>query len=233
MRYAVRMPADDLTPYIFGNTRLPFAVQFARWIEESPRFRLFALTNRDKIRKKVRGVPDAEGYRDLQAELATAYFLLLERRFTVEYEKYGVGKQRGPDFTVAYKTHLLFNVEVARLRGAPAGAALEPQKLGYIVCAKLGQLLPGSINILVLDAADTPYGGEDLTSALRLLQDRVEHKDDPFFTRRGFLGYRDFLKQYSRLSGVRLLGPDAAPVFWLYSQARHPVPPDLATILRK
>lgn len=227
------MPADDLTPYIFGNTRLPLAVQFARWLQESPRFRLFALTYRDKIRKKVRGVPDAEGYRDLQAELATAYFLLLERRFTVEYEKYGVGKQRGPDFTVTYKTHLPFNVEVARLRGGPADAAPEPHKLGYILCAKLGQFPPGMINILVLAAEDTPYGGEDLAGALRLLQDRAEHRDDPFFIRRGFLGYRDFLKQYSRLSGVRLLGPDAPPVFRLYPQARHPLPPDLATILRK
>ncbi|HET6314348.1 MAG TPA: hypothetical protein VFH60_10950 [Chloroflexia bacterium] len=66
------MPASDLLPYIFTNTRLPLAVQFARWVQESPRFRAFAETYRDKIRKKVRGITEAEGYRDLQADLATA-----------------------------------------------------------------------------------------------------------------------------------------------------------------
>jgi hypothetical protein len=226
------MPADDLTPYIFGNTRLPLAVQFARWLQESPRFQAFAVTYRDKLRKKVRGVPDAEGYRDLEAELATAYFLLGERRFAVEYEKYGTGKQRGPDFTVTFKTHLFFNVEVTRLRAA-AGDASEPYRLVNTLCGKLGQLPPGIINILVLAAEDTPTGGEDLAGALRLVQDRVEHRDEAFFTRRGFLDRRDFLKQYSRLSAVRLLTSDAAPVLWLHPQARRPLPPDLAAILRK
>src|SRR5215217_2936543 len=97
------MPASDLLPYIFTNTRLPLALQFAQWVQESPRFRVFAETYRDKIRKKVCGITEADGYRDLQAELATAYFLVQERRFVVEYEKYGMGKQRGPDFSVTYK----------------------------------------------------------------------------------------------------------------------------------
>ena len=65
------------------------------------------------------------------------------------------------------------------------------------------------------------------------LQDRVEHKDEDFFIRRSFLGARDFLKQYSRLSAIRLVGPGGAAILWLYPQARHPLPPDLATILRK
>src|SRR5438876_1487074 len=104
------MPAGDFLPYIFGNMRLPLAVQFAYWVQESPRFRAFAETYRDKIRKKVRGISEAEGYGDLLAELATAYFLTLERRFLVEYEKYGVGQQRGPDFSVTYKTHIRFDV---------------------------------------------------------------------------------------------------------------------------
>src|SRR5215210_362300 len=111
------MPASDLIPYIFSNTRLPLAVQFAHWVNSSPRFRQFAETYRDKIRRKVRGITEAEGYADLQAELATAYFLVLERRFMVEYEKYGVGKQRGPDFSITYKTHTRFDVEVTRVRG--------------------------------------------------------------------------------------------------------------------
>jgi hypothetical protein len=238
------MPASDLLPYIFTNTRLPLAVQFARWVEASPRFRTFAETYRDKIRKKVRGITEAEGYRDLQAELATAYFLVLERRFLVEYEKYGVGKQRGPDFSVTYKTHIRFDVEVTRLRGGEGGAAPEPGKLANTLCAKLEQLPPSMINILVLAADDASHGGEastgsgqalasGLQSATTLLQERAERKDDEFFTRRGFLNARDFLRHYNRLSAIRLLTVDEPPLLRLQPQARHPLPPDLATLLRR
>src|SRR6476620_6855206 len=136
------MPATDLLPYIFTDTRLPLAMQFANWVHESPRFRVFAETYRDKIRKKVRRITDAEGYRDLQAELATAYFLVLERRFLVEYEKYGTGKQRGPDFSVTYKTHTRFDVEVTRLRRSLQGAGLEPGKLANTLCVKMVQFPP-------------------------------------------------------------------------------------------
>ncbi len=236
------MPTSDLLPYIFTNTRLPLAVQFAHWIQESPRFRAFAETYRDKIRKKVRGITEAEGYRDLQAELATAYFLVQERRFLVEYEKYGMGKQRGPDFSVTYKTHIRFDVEVTRLRGGQGGTVPEPGKLANTLCAKLAQLPPSMINILVLVsgpelAKETQYSGEDLASglgsAVALLQERAERKDDDFFTRRGFLGARHFLKHYSRLSAIRLVTPDAPPVLRLQPQARHPLPSDLVTLLRR
>lgn len=231
------MTASDLLSYIFSNTRLPLAVEFGRWVQGSPRFRAFAETYRDKIRKKVRGITEAEGYSDLQAELATAYFLVGERRFAVEYEKYGVGKQRGPDFSVTYKTHIRFDVEVARLRGGQVGVAPEVGKLANTLCAKLAQMPPGMMNVLVLAADDAPYGGDDPASGLRravtLLQERAERKDDEFFTRRGFLGTRDFHKHYSRLSAIRLVTPDAPPVLWLQPQARHALPPDLANILRR
>jgi hypothetical protein len=238
------MPAGDLLRYIFTNTRLPLAVHFAQWVEASPRFRAFAETYRDKIRKKVRTITEAEGYRDLQAELATAYFLVLERRFVVDYEKYGVGKQRGPDFSITYKTHIRFDVEVTRLRGqaVEAGGSLEPGKLANTLCAKLQQLPPSMINILALVvgpelASDVQLTEDDLAGGLRgalaLLQERVERKDDDFFIRRGFLGTRDFLKYYGRLSAIRLTAPDAPPILRLQPQARHPLPPDLANILRR
>jgi hypothetical protein len=226
------MPASELLPYIFSDTRLPLAVQFAHWIRASPRFRAFAETHRDKIRKKVRGISEAEGYRDLRAELATAYFLVLQPRFLVAYEAYGVGKQRGPDFSITYKTHLRFDVEVTRLRAGQGGAAPEPGKLVNTLCAKLEQLPPSMINLLVLVVDDAPYSGDDLVSGLRLLQELAERKDDAFFTRRGFLGARDFLKHYHRLSAIRLITQDAPPVLQLQVQARHPLPADLAALLR-
>jgi hypothetical protein len=226
------MPASDLLSYIFTNTRLPLAVQFAQWVQASPRFRLFAETYRDKIRKKVRGITETEGYGDLQAELATAYFLALERRFMVEYEKYGVGKQRGSDFSVTFKTHVRFDVEVARLRKGQASPTSEPSKLANTLCAKLEQLSASIINVLVMAADDEAYSEDNLVSGLRLLQERADGKDDEFFTRRGFLGVKDFRKYYGRLSAIRLITSDAPPVLQLLPDARHPLPRDLATILR-
>ena len=46
-------------------------------------------------------------------------------------------------------------------------------------------------------------------------------------------GARDFLKHYSRLSAIRLTTPDAPPLLQLQPHARHPLPPDLATLLRR
>jgi hypothetical protein len=227
------MPADDLLPYIFGNTRLPLAVQFAQWLRASPRFYTFAETYRDKIRKKVRGAADAEGYRDLEAELATAVFLVEERRFVVEYEKHGVGKQREPDFSVTFRTHVLFNVEVTRLRVAPTGTAPELSKLTNTLCAKLGQLPPSVINVLALVTDAPVYSADDLAGVLGLLHTRATQTDDDFFLRRGLAGARDFLKLSSRLSAIRLSATGAAPILWLPSTPRHPLPPDLTTILRK
>src|SRR5688500_3087256 len=241
------MPSSNLLPYIFSNTRLALAVQFAHWVQASPRFRVFAETYRDKIRKKVRGLTDADGYRDLEAELATAFSLVQERRFMVEYEMYGVGKQRGPDFSVTYKTHIRFDVEVTRLRGGSTGTSSDKARLANTLCVKLGQLPPSIINILVLSADEGTFNEEDepdpgspgqspagrLQSAVTLLQEKADRKEDDFFTRRGYMGARDFLKHYSRLSAIRLVIPDSAPLLRLQPQARHPLPPDLATLLRK
>ncbi len=226
------MPVDDLVPYIFGNARLPLAVAVRRaGSQESPRFRAFAETYRDKIRKKVRGITEAGGYGDLQAELAVAYWLAGERRFAVEYEKYGTGKQRGPDFSITYKTHIRFDVEVTRLRAGTGEGAAPPAKLGNALCAKLLQLPPSLMNVLVLAADEAAYGAADVSAAVDALRERAAQRDDAFFMRRGFAGARDFHKHYGRLSAVRLVGPDAAPVLWRNPQARHPLPPDLTAIL--
>ena len=45
-----------------------------------------------------------------------AYLLARERRLSVEYEKYGLGMQRAPDFTIHFREHILCNVEVTCLQ---------------------------------------------------------------------------------------------------------------------
>jgi hypothetical protein len=233
------MTTNELLAYIFGDLALMPAVACGRWMAESARFRAFAETYRDKIRKKARGLRDQEGCGDLLFELAIAYRMLHERRFTIEYEKYGVGKRRGPDFTLTFKTHMVFNVEVKRLRAAavdlPDQDRYELNKLTNAVCAKLGQMLPGELNLLALGADDHGYTESDLAAAMRLLKQHAEHKDDPFFQQRGFAGARDFLRCYQRLGAVLICyGQSArtvAPALWLNKEARRPLPDDLSILV--
>jgi len=48
--------------------------------------------------------------------LEIPYLLLLDNRLSVEYEKFGTGKRRSPDFTVTFEDSFEFNIEVKRIR---------------------------------------------------------------------------------------------------------------------
>jgi len=106
---------DQLPNYLFDDKPHILAEPISQWLASSPRFKAFATTYRDKIRKKIR-ITQGNGAstKDLEAELATAYWLLQERRFTVAYEPYGSEKKRGPDYAVTFKS-MSFNVEVTRI----------------------------------------------------------------------------------------------------------------------
>ena len=245
------MTTSEPLVVIFGDATDTLAVQCARWMEESPRFRDFVTVYWTKIRKKVRGLRDEEGRSDLLFELATAQRLLQERRFTVEYEKYGVGKQRTPDFVVTYKTNLIFNVEVKRMRApvtttspptlgeaqiARAEEARDTNKLINTICAKLGQLVLGTINVLALSTDGVAYQEDDVAQTMKLLTQHAGRKDEDYFVRRGFASARDFLHDYQRLSAVlirRGWDDTGAPTLWLNKEAQRPVPRDLHTILRR
>ena len=229
------IPLDELIAHIFGADHSPLASEVGPWLVASPRFRAFAETYRDKIRKKARGLRDDEGRRDLVFELAIAVRLLEERRFALEYESYGVG-QRAPDFRVTFRSRVPFNVEVRRLRPqAPTPDA--PADLARIiraVCDKLGQLQPAMINVIVLGADGPSSAADPLAPAMLRLEDRAAHKDEALFQQRGFTGTRDFLRHYQRLSGALWLAGEAGALrasLWRNPQARHTLPADLARAL--
>src|SRR5689334_4874139 len=142
---------DDLLRHIFDGRVTPFAIQFEGWARGSRRFRAFATSHRDKIRSKLKSARDEGGMRDVLAELAAAALLLGEERFTLEYERYAALKQRGPDFTVTFKTHTPFNVEVRRIKAAELDGGDSEVRLGKlmtVVADKSGQMPPGIINLL-------------------------------------------------------------------------------------
>jgi hypothetical protein len=229
------MPPDELIAYLFSADNSPLAAAVGPWLVASPRFRAFAETYRDKIRKKARGLRDDESRRDLTFELGIALRLLEERRFAVEYESYGVG-ERAPDFRVTFRSRQRFNVEVRRLRrlSPTLNTPADPARLIRAVCDKLGQLPPAMINVLVFSADGPASAADALAPAMLWLQDRAAQKDEVLFKERGFVGARDFLRHYQRLSGALWLAGDlGAPraTLWRNPQARHPLPADLARAL--
>jgi len=252
-----RIPIDELLRMIFGGEAHILAPSLAEWMVASPRFAAFVETYRDKIRKKVRGMRDAEGLRDLQLELETAYLLLEARQLTVAYEPYGTGKARGPDFAVTYTTSVTFNVEVTRMRvssrerskeqpddladgaaDAPFEVQHEAARLADIVCGKLGQMLPSMINLLIVYPDDARLDQGVVMLAMAQLKERAERKDTDFLLRKGFASTQEFFKHYQRLSGILVRssennGTAAPPVLWANPQARHPVPPSVGALLRK
>ncbi|MDX6410284.1 MAG: hypothetical protein QOE13_3355, partial [Gaiellaceae bacterium] len=124
---------------------------------------------------------------------------------------------------------LRVTVEVRRLRVPTPSAA----QLARTVCDKLGQLPPGTINVLVLGAEAPLLAAASLIEATGWLELRAATNDDPVFRQRGFSGARDFLRHYRRLSGVLLFAESGGPTvdLWKNPQGRHPLPAALATIL--
>ena len=225
---------DDLLDYLFDGKKPALYPEFEGWVRGSRRFKAFAISYRGKIRAKLKNVRDEDGMRNLRAELETAALLLREDRFTLEYEKYAASKQRGPDFTITFKTHTPFNVEVRRIRSVELDDEDTEARIGKlmaVLCDKVGQMPPSIVNLLWL-IAEREISQADLTRAVMTLRQRAERKAEDFFTRRGFESPIEFLKQYRQLSGI-VLRQSGENVLWLNSLARHKAPPEIVTAIQR
>lgn len=227
-------PTDELLAFILAGTPPAFSDEFKEWVRGSRRFKAFAGEYRTKIRAKVKTATGESAVKDLRAELEAALLLLREERFTVEYETYAASKQRGPDYTVTFKTHTPFNVEVRRIRSVEReqnddGASVT--KLMSVLCEKVGQMPPGIVNVLWL-AGEGPLSKEELQTGVMTLQKMAELPAHDFFMRRGFRSAGDFSKQVQRLSGIVLRFPQTNAV-WQNKNARHLLPRELVIILER
>lgn len=213
---------ERLSAHLLGELiHAPLGIEIDGWLAE-PRFRQFADTYRDKIRKKIRSAADQETRLDVRAELRVAHLLLRDRRFDVEFEAYG-SQRGGPDFTVTYRSVHRLNVEVTRLRRRPdlTGVAAS-------ILAKLRQLPPGVPNALLLSVGEGDAASIDVAGAVKVLREHAEAGDEAFFSERGFVGTRAFHERHRRLGGVYVLaeaaGPGAAEL-WINRSARIPLDP--------
>lgn len=192
-------------------------------MEASPRFTAFVETYRDKIRKKVRTTREPESALDLRGELEVAYRLLGDRRLAVTYEPYASEKKRGPDFSVTYRANLVFNIEVARIRGEADGEGvvdlprLETRLLRTLFY-KLGQMQPGMPNLLVIQVRHTLANAINLAQLMQSVKIKVEGRDGSFYAASPAEFYKDFIQ----LNAILIWS--STPQTWINKQARPSLP---------
>jgi hypothetical protein len=203
--------ADRLVVHLTDGDTDRLAADLRTWVHDSRRFRAFADAHRDKIRKKVRATRGEQPRLDLRAELAVPHALLDDRRIELAYEGYGatVG---GPDFTVSFRSHMAFNLEVTRWRG-------DPGTLRRQLAAKLRQLPPGVANVVLvaIDADPDVASLPDFEVLARSLLDPDDRTQD-----------REAHKRIRRLSGLfawaeRRSGADRTAL-WMNPAGRIPLP---------
>ena len=230
---------DELLTEIFEHKQHPLTARFTEWLTTSKRFRLFAETYRAKIRAKMRNLQNQESLGDLAFELATAYWLLKEPRLTVAYEPHDPKQTRRPDFSVTFTTKFTFSVEVTRIRPAPIeDPERESSKLQTVIANKFVQTLPGMINLLVIGAEEATLRNVDLAAAVTRLKQRAEAKDVDLLSRSGLGDLSEFFRHYERLSGILLRSTqdqkaDRPSRLWVNKAAKHPLPANLQTMLKR
>jgi hypothetical protein len=216
----------DLIAYVFDEQPHLLSGALMEWLEASPRFTAFVETYRAKIRKKIRLARDQESVLDLRGELQVAYCLLTDRRLAVAYEPYASAKRRSPDFAVTYRANLVFNIEVARIRGEEYRAAIgnaidrlrQEESLLRILLDKLEQMQPGMPNLLVIQTREELAQSIDLAQIMQAIKTRVESKDPAFYAASRYAGPAAFYKDFLHLSGILLCAAGAQ--VWVNKQAR-------------
>ena len=171
---------------------------------------------------------------DVRAEFETAALLLRAESFTLAYETYAASKQRGPDFTVTFKTHTPFNVEVRRIRSLELeeqGTETRIGKLMAVLSDKVGQMPPGIINLLWL-ISEREISSSDITRAVTTLRRVAGHKTESGEMSRSIQRAAEFQKYSHRLSGVVLRHAEDL-AFWQNPLARHHTPTEIVNVLMR
>ena len=225
-----RTTAADLLEYLFDGRPHPLEAQLTDGLASSRRFAAFISDARSKVRKKLRTAQDDESLADVALELETAYRLLQERAFSLEYEPKVLQQPRSPDFAVSFTTASTFMLEVTRLR------ANHPERLTDAVCAKLGQFVLNRSNVLLIGVPAPALSTDALRGLMQELQSRAERGDETLFGRFGLRDRSDFFSRYRRLSEVLLCDlprRDETPTVWINPQAKTPLPSKVRTALHR
>ncbi len=233
------MQVDELLAYLFDGQPHFLLPSVSAWLGASRRFTAFVTTFRDKIRKKLRTTQDPETLQDLRLELETAYLLLQEQPFSLAYEP-PCEQKRCPDYAVTFTSRLTFMVEITRLRSVllpdqPFTTATGVEPLSDTLYSKLGQLLAGHSNVLIVGVDSLHLTQSELQAAMLRIQQRAERSDPAFWQRYRLRDRADFFRHYQRLSEVLVrgteMGTNGSAVAWINPQAKVSLPSKVRTAL--
>jgi hypothetical protein len=230
------MNARELLEFLCEDPTHEATAIIAAWITQSRRFRAFAVYNRSKIRKKLRTATTRESLRSVLLELEVACRFLADSRCLVEYERYGQGRVRGPDLTVTFRARTAVNLEVTQVQDPTEETPEWQGKLVGIVCHKLGQMVPDSLNVLIVTPENGSLAAEDVNRAMKRLKERMEKREVDLLSRFGFAEPSDFLKQFQWLSGIVVWKGQhhetgKGKSVWANPQAKRPLPAAIASLL--
>lgn len=127
------MNNNEIVHYITNGRQIAISNSLVYWVTCCGRFKDFLIRYQNKIRKKISNEYTDENLEAIQAELEVAYLLLLDGHFEVEYEKYGVGNCRAPDFSIIFDQSIVFNIEVKWIRESDLGLLCD-KTIGEIIC---------------------------------------------------------------------------------------------------
>ena len=241
------MSIDELLLQLVGNDPHHVLPLFRQWLSTSRRFRTFAEEYQTKIRSKLRGAGDGEALQDLLFELEIARWLLQEKRFHLAYEPQTIRSGPRPDFTVAFTTKVHFHLEVTRIHATageenvPAETVVESyqRKLLSVILGKLNQLKAGAPNLVLIGLDPDWLLHFTIDDLFKQMKARVEKNDEALLARGRFVTPAAFMKQYQALSGLlcyflpKPATPAPPPLLWLNKTAKHPLLPQVQTILRQ
>jgi hypothetical protein len=230
------MNTRELLAFLFEDPTIEAATTITSWITQSRRFHAFALDNRTKIRKKLRTATTPEKRHSVLLELEVALHFLADRRCLVDYEPYGLGQGRSPDLSVTFRARTTLHLEVTQAQNPDLETPDWEGKLISLVCNKLGQMMPQSLNVLVVAAESSSLTLDEVSRAMKRLKERMEQRDGELMSRFGFADPSGFFKQFQWLSGIVVWTREehtmgAGKSLWTNPQARRPLPADIVSFL--
>ncbi len=78
----------------------------------------------------------------------------------------------------------------------------ELRNIGDTIFDKLHQMIPNSINVLVISATSSTHERENLIEAINSINGQISQHNEEFFKKKGFVRIQDFLDQVRNLSGI-------------------------------
>jgi hypothetical protein len=112
----------------------------------------------------------------------------------------------------------------------------EERKVCEAICQKLGQMLPGMMNILLIRSTGTTFNKRNLSDAVALMDEMVKKRDDDFFVKNGLTGVQDYRDKLRNLSGILFKSgykitrdgwTDEPSLFWCNDMAEVAIPEDV------